>query len=73
MVCAVAVAVNLNQTSFSDEAVEASQLALASPLVVAFNRVPDVAVQEVLGVSVMADEQLSLPGAAGGVELFRRL
>lgn len=68
-----AVAVNLYQTSFSEEELDASQLAFAMPLTVAFVIVPDVGTQEVLGVSETDDEQLSLAGGVGGGELFIKL
>src|SRR6187549_1777514 len=62
-VCEVATAVNLYQTSnMSGDPLE-SQDGFASPEAVAFNTVPEVKEQDVLEVSVVALEQLSLPGA----------
>ena len=57
---------NLYQTSFSVEELDTSQLALESPLTVAFARSPEVETHVVFGVSDCAAEQLSFVG--GGEE-----
>ena len=61
-----AVAVNLYQTSFSEEELETSQDAFAIPLTVAFAIVPAVETHVEFGVSVCAAEQLSFAGGVGG-------
>jgi hypothetical protein len=71
-----AVATKLYHTSFSEEELDTSHDAFASPLVVAFAIVPDVVTHVVLGVSEIAAEQLSFAGGVGGGgggELFIRL
>lgn len=66
IVCVAAAAVNLYQTSFKLEELDASHDAFAIPLAVAFASVPEVGVHDVLDVSEIAEEQLSFAGGVGG-------